>query len=208
MPSGGGHIIRAVPHSKFASPWILHEAALPWPDAPTRSAKEPAQLTHNLQLRSAAAKVIAFVAKQSTTSSSRRRSLRRTAVFSVSDARHHRLALRVQPSLSDQQAGADAAIDEAQAPPATPFPFAKGDPAPDQGFACGGKRDRQPEPVFRAEQRARVMRANDDPGLRTRRARRRRGFRRLRKRLAADRVGSASCGLLRRLRVSKLQRAF
>ncbi len=76
-----------------------------------------------------------------------------------------RAALRVQPPLCHQQARAPAAIDEPQAQAGAALPFAGGDPAAAQRLACGGHGDRQPKAVFRADQRAGVMPADDDRGI-------------------------------------------
>jgi len=76
-----------------------------------------------------------------------------------------RAALRVQPLLCHQQARAPAAIDEPQAQASAALPFAKGDPAAAQRLVCGGHGDRQPKAVFRVDQRAGVMPADDDRGI-------------------------------------------
>ena len=72
----------------------------------------------------------------------------------------------VQPPFGHQQAWAPTAIDEPQPQARAGFPFARGDAVAAGGFACGRCGDGWPKPAARPAQRPRIIRANDDRGVR------------------------------------------
>lgn len=74
----------------------------------------------------------------------------------------------VQPPFGHQQAWAPTAVDEPQPQARAGFPFARGDAVAAGGFAWGPCGDGWPKPAARPAQRPRIMRANDDRGVRPR----------------------------------------
>ena len=76
-------------------------------------------------------------------------------------SRRHTQPASVQPSIGYQQARTHSTINKPQAQTAPPFPLARRNPATAQTSPGSGQRDREPEPVVRADQWACVMRAND-----------------------------------------------
>ena len=81
--------------------------------------------------------------------------------YASGEARKLRRRTQGQVPLT-RPARTSAAIDEAQAQAAPPFPFAGGDPATAQASARSFHRDREVEPIFRADQWAGVVRVLSD----------------------------------------------